>query len=96
MTGTASPSPSHGVARLAVQGASAAAEMQPPTVHVDCAAPPGGDGRANAPANSLTKVVEIAKTLSAMYSVTIKLTVTDAAGLTGSSQRSLNIRNNGK
>ena len=30
------------------------------------------------------------------YSVTVTLTVTDAAGLTGSTQKSINIRNNGK
>ena len=50
-------------------------------------------------ATGLTKTTPTAYhvyTTKGNYSVTVTLTVTDAAGLTGSTQKSVNIRNNGK
>jgi len=52
-----------------------------------------GDGTT---ATSTTALVKHTYSAKGSYSVTVKLTVADAAGLTGSSQRSLSIRNNGK
>ena len=52
-----------------------------------------GDGTT---ATSTTPLVKHTYSAKGSYTVTIKLTVADAAGLTSSTQRSLSIRNNGK
>ena len=52
-----------------------------------------GDGTSSTSSGSLANHVYTTK---GNYSVTVTLTVTDAAGLTGSTQKSINIRNNGK
>jgi hypothetical protein len=52
-----------------------------------------GDGTTQTTTTALTKHVYAAK---GSYSVVVKLRVTDAAGLSGSTQKTLNIRNNGK
>ena len=52
-----------------------------------------GDGTS---ATSTTPLIKHTYSARGSYSVTVKLTVTDAAGLTGSTQKGLNIKNNGK
>jgi subtilisin family serine protease len=52
-----------------------------------------GDGTT---ATSTTPLIKHSYTTKGSYSVTVTLTVTDAAGLTGSAQKTLNIRNNGR
>ena len=52
-----------------------------------------GDGMTQTTTSPLTKHVYLTK---GSYSVVVKLRVTDAAGLSGTTQKTLNIRNNGK